>query len=81
MFSGLVYLGGLAAVSGRIRNHNGVITVHSEEGKGATFHIYLPLAQDEISPKAGTQEPLPTGSEYILFIDDEQSLVNLAGNL
>lgn len=68
---------GLAAVSGLIRNHNGAITVHSEEGKGATFHVYLPLVQDEISPKADMEEPLPTGSECILFIDDEQSLVNL----
>ena len=68
---------GLAAVSGLIRNHNGAITVHSEEGKGATFHVYLPLAQDEISPRADIAGPLPTGSECILFIDDEQSLVNL----
>lgn len=33
---------GLAIVKKIIENHKGIITAHSEKGKGATFEIYLP---------------------------------------
>jgi len=36
---------GLAVIWGIIDNHNGTITVESEVGKGTTFIIRLPLAQ------------------------------------
>lgn len=36
---------GLAMAYSIIANHDGVITVESEVGKGTTFHIYLPAAQ------------------------------------
>jgi len=36
---------GLAVIWGIIDNHNGTITVESEEGKGTTFIIRLPLSQ------------------------------------
>jgi len=68
---------GLAVAIGIIRNHNGTIKAYSEQGKGATFHIYLPLVEVEVSEKTGKEEFLPTGDERILFIDDEQELVNL----
>jgi two-component system cell cycle sensor histidine kinase/response regulator CckA len=62
---------GLAMVHGIVKSHKGMITVESERGKGATFHIYLPQATTE--PEADTTEPKPMlrGSERILFIDDE----------
>lgn len=36
---------GLAAAYGIIRNHGGIMDVSSEQGKGSTFHIYLPAAE------------------------------------
>jgi len=36
---------GLAVIWGIIDNHNGTINVESEEGKGTTFIIRLPLSQ------------------------------------
>jgi PAS domain S-box-containing protein len=34
---------GLAAAYAVVKDHNGVITVHSKEGEGSIFSIYLPL--------------------------------------
>ncbi|MEO0447564.1 MAG: HAMP domain-containing sensor histidine kinase [Verrucomicrobiota bacterium] len=38
---------GLAIVRNLVSSHKGTITVESEEGKGATFSIYLPMAAAE----------------------------------
>jgi PAS domain S-box-containing protein len=34
---------GLASAYGIVKNHDGIITAHSEKGQGATFNIYLPV--------------------------------------
>ncbi|MCP3892217.1 MAG: response regulator [Desulfobulbaceae bacterium] len=63
---------GLAAVYGTVQQHNGAITVYSEEGNGTIFHIYLPLAVQEDDPaEAFLEEPIH-GSGKILVVDDEQ---------
>jgi PAS domain S-box-containing protein len=53
----------------------------SDTGHGmtsSTFHVYLPLIQEEvIKPEIDEQAPIPTGNERILFIDDEQTLVDM----
>ena len=38
---------GLSMVYGTISNHNGVIHVDSEQGKGTTFYIFLPKKNDK----------------------------------
>jgi PAS domain S-box-containing protein len=70
---------GLSVVHGIVRNHGGNITCDSTPGKGTTFMVYLP----EFEPEGAERECLvdnhpPTGTERILFIDDEQVLVDLA---
>jgi two-component system cell cycle sensor histidine kinase/response regulator CckA len=47
---------GLTVVYGIIKNHDGFITVYSEEGKGTTFHIYLPVIEKVTSNKKIVQE-------------------------
>ena len=42
---------GLASAYGIIKNHGGIITVHSEKGDGTTFHIHLPASGKEVKKK------------------------------
>jgi PAS domain S-box-containing protein len=68
---------GLSTVMGIVRNHRGVITVESEEGKGASFDIYLP-AETEPSSAVVSDEPsvLPRGEgELLLVVDDEPNVL------
>ena len=70
---------GLALVHGIVKNYGGIITVKSEVGKGTAFHVYLPLAEEEADvPEPGNDSvELPTGSERILFVDDEKMAVDI----
>jgi len=73
---------GLSVAQGIIKAHGGAITVNSELGKGTTFHVYLPVIHKaEKAEKDAPEEPLPTGSERILFIDDEEVLIEIGGQM
>ena len=68
---------GLSVVHGIVKSCNGTITVHSEPGKETVFQVLLPVIEAETEPKDEKPEALPTGTERILFVDDEQSLVKV----
>jgi len=68
---------GLAVVQGIIKAHGGVIVVESEVGKGSAFHILLPMVEAEDRVVETTKESLPEGQEHILFVDDEETLIEL----
>jgi len=76
---------GLASVYGIIKNHDGIINVHSEKGKGSTFDIYLPASEKEapISEKEVTikkerlVDDILKGTETVLLVDDEKEAVEV----
>ncbi len=68
---------GLSVVHGIVEGHGGRIYVESEEGEGATFHVYFPVTHEKAEPKAVESGPLPMGNETILFVDDEKMIVDI----
>ena len=63
---------GMAVVWGTVKDHNGFIDVKSEEGKGATFKLYFPVARN-VSTVNGAKlsvEDYRGKGQSILVIDD-----------
>lgn len=72
---------GLSIVHGLVKTHSGFITVESDCGHGTTFSVFLPRTENELVPEKAETEGLASGSESILFIDDEQSLVDVGAHM
>jgi len=68
---------GLSVVHGIIKSHGGRIDVTSEPGKGSRFTLYLPVIDMSASDHTDVPALLPLGRERILFVDDEETLVDL----
>ncbi len=69
---------GLSTVYGIIKQSGGNIWVYSEVGKGTTFKIYLPRADQEAEAKEdAVRDEHPVGTETILLVEDEEMVRNL----
>ena len=65
---------GLATVYGIVKQHHGFISVDSQEGRGTTFVVGLPVecASGAVAATAaGGEAPLPSGKETILLVEDD----------
>jgi len=73
---------GLSVVLGIVQSHGGDLQVESEVGKGTTIRIFLPATEESSSdaPADHVQTSL-NGTERILFVDDEEILVDMNLNL
>src|SRR5271155_673642 len=75
---------GLPIVYGVVKQTGGWTHVDSQQGKGTTFEIYLPRAEEsrEPAPASEIQAPLgtaPRGVETVLLVEDESGIRELAG--
>jgi len=68
---------GLSAVHGIVKTCGGAVIAYSEPEKGSTFNVYLPVVERQGEPESVSDAPAPRGSERILFIDDEETLVHI----
>ncbi len=70
---------GLATVFAIIRQHNGHISVDSEQGTGTTFNLFLPAIIMEASPENVSRDENSSrgkaarGNEIILLVDDNDT--------
>jgi PAS domain S-box-containing protein len=71
---------GLSTVYGIVRQSGGNIWAYSEPGRGSTFKIYLPRAEEaaESVPEAARVTPRLRGNETILVVEDEKIVRSLA---
>jgi PAS domain S-box-containing protein len=67
---------GLSMVYGIVKRSGGDTWVYSFPGKGSTFTIYLPIVEEPTKVKElqSHGEAIPTGSETVLLVADEQGL-------
>ncbi len=65
---------GLSVVYGIVKQHDGVVTVYSEPGRGTTFRIYLPIHEVSASAKQAeiVEETPKGGTETILLAEDDK---------
>jgi two-component system cell cycle sensor histidine kinase/response regulator CckA len=66
---------GLAMVYGFVTQSGGHLVVHSAEGQGTTFEIYLPRVE-EIAPVEDVADvmTIPTGTETVLLVEDDDAV-------
>jgi len=68
---------GLSTVYSIVKSCNGSIVCDSQLGKGTEFRILLPALEGHAVQENGSTDLTPRGKEHILFIDDEEMLIEL----
>jgi PAS domain S-box-containing protein len=68
---------GLASAYGIIKNHEGIINVYSEPGKGSVFNIFLPASEKEPKHRIIAKKEIKMGKETILIVDDEKMIIEV----
>jgi two-component system, cell cycle sensor histidine kinase and response regulator CckA len=70
---------GLSTVYGIVRQHEGLVHIYSEIGKGTNLKIYLPVVErSDEAVDATTRKAIPGGTETILVAEDDELVRRLA---
>jgi len=72
---------GLSVVHGIVKQCGGSITVSSGLNNGSSFQVFFPVVHLEATGKDKTREPLMKGTETVLVVDDEESIVMIASEI
>ena len=73
---------GLAMVFGSVQQHGGCVEVESEEGKGTSFHVYLPLLEEMERQEIIQDSSIAEGcGETVLVVDDDVHVLDLTCEL
>ncbi len=68
---------GLATVHGIVNDHGGRVFVDSVHGQGSVFSVYFPVLENPAETSIKPTLAYPRGSERIIFVDDEDLLVEV----
>ncbi len=74
---------GLATVYGIVYQSSGTIAVESVQGKGTSFTVHLPFAEEAPDERHSIIPAFAelTGKETILVVEDEQALLNVVSRI
>jgi two-component system NtrC family sensor kinase len=67
---------GLSISQGIVKEHGGRIMLSSEEGKGSTFTVQLPLSTRTAAPPSDPGARTPTKRLRVLVVDDEPHILH-----
>jgi len=67
---------GLSISQGIVREHGGRIMLATEEGRGSTFTVQLPLATRPTAPTPDARSGAPTRRLKVLVVDDEPHILH-----
>ena len=68
---------GLSVVHGIVGGLDGAINIKSEPGQGSTFTVYIPKVVNMAATTSPEDEGSYSGSEHILFVDDEEEITQV----
>ncbi|HET6371588.1 MAG TPA: ATP-binding protein, partial [Nitrospiria bacterium] len=72
---------GLSTSYSIVKKHGGHIAVLSRMGEGSSFSLYLPASPGSAQLRRNVEEKPLTGSGRILLMDDEESVLETAGEM